>query len=124
MLLRFEVARPYFSTRTMETLYPRGEEAGTTSFRIRFAEEARDDLHGLYDFMVSRKNDDARQAEGALDALRKVLALLESSPFACRRCEGQDPKLRELLVGFGATGYVVQVEIEGPQHLNVLAIRH
>lgn len=94
------------------------------SFRIRFTEEARDDLHRLYDFMLARTDGDPRQAEGALDALRKGLALLETSPFACRRCEGQGPMLRELLVGFGATGYVVLIEIENTDYVTVLAIRH
>jgi plasmid stabilization system protein ParE len=93
-------------------------------FRIRFTEEARDDLHRLYDFLLAHSDGDARQAEAAVGALRKGLDLLETSPFACRRCAGQDPMLRELLVGFGATGYVILVEIESPAHVNVLAIRH
>lgn len=94
------------------------------TFRIRFTEEARDDLHRLCDFMLARTDGDTRQAEGTLDVLRKGFALLETSPFSCRRCAGQDPMLRELLVGFGATGYVALVEIEGPEYVNVLAIRH
>lgn len=94
------------------------------SLRIRFTEESQEDLHRLYDFMLARANGDTSQAEGALDSLRKGFALLETSPFACRRCPGHDPMLRELLIGFVATGYVVLVEIEGPTYVNVLAVRH
>lgn len=94
------------------------------SFRIRFTEEAREDLHRLYDFLLDRTDGDRRQAEAALDALRKAFALLENSPFACRRVAGGDGMLRELLIGFGTTGYVALVEIEGPDTVTVLAFRH
>lgn len=94
------------------------------SFRVRFTEEAREYLHRLYDFMLVRCEGDTRQADDALDALEKGLALVQTSPFACRRHPGQDPMLRELLVGFGASGYVVLIEIEGPGYVTVLAIRH
>lgn len=94
------------------------------SFRLRFTEEARKDLHRLYDFLLDQAACDTRQAEAALEALRRGLALLESSPFACRRAAAGDVMLRELLVGFGATGYVVLVEIEGAEWVTVLAVRH
>lgn len=94
------------------------------SFRIRFTEEAREDLHRLYDFLLAPADGDTRPAEAALDAIRRGFALLESSPFACRRAEGGEVTLRELLVGFGATGYVVLFEIEGADLVTVLAVRH
>ena len=94
------------------------------SFRLRFTEEAREDLHRLYDFLLDATGGDTHQAEAALDALRRGFALLESSPFACRRAAGGDVMLRELLVGFGAAGYVALIEIEGPDIVTVLAVRH
>lgn len=94
------------------------------SFRIRFTEEAREDLHRLYDFLLDQTGGDAHQAEAALEALRRGFALLESSPFACRRAAGGDVMLRELLVGFGAAGYVALIEIEGAEVVTVLAVRH
>ena len=94
------------------------------SFRIRFTEEAREDLHRLYDFLLEQAGGDPRQVESALEALRRGFALLETSPFACRRAPGGDPLLRELLAGFGATGYVALLEIEGADTVTVLAVRH
>ena len=41
-----------------------------------------------------------------------------------RRAAGGDVMLRELLVGFGAAGYVALIEIEGPDIVTVLAVRH
>lgn len=50
--------------------------------------------------------------------------MLETSPFACRRAPAADLLLRELLIGFGAAGYVLLFEIEAGDVVTVLAIRH
>lgn len=94
------------------------------SFRIRFTEEAREDLHRLFDFLLEQAGGDMRHAESALEALRRGFAFLESSTFACRRAPGGHPLLRELVVGFGETGYVALFEIEGADTVTVLAVRH
>lgn len=61
----------------------------------------------------------------ALETIRHGLRGLELSPFACRKAEpGNNPFLRELVIGFGATGYVALFEIESPQTVTVLAVRH
>ena len=92
--------------------------------RVRFTEEARDDLVRLYGFLLQQAAGDWRQAEAALEAIRRGLALLETSPFACRRAAGGDVLLRELLIGFGTSGYVALFEIEDAQTVTVLAVRH
>jgi plasmid stabilization system protein ParE len=94
------------------------------NFKVGFTEEARDDLKRLYGFQLEQAGGDFRQADAALDALRRGVALLESSPFACRRAAGGELMLRELLIGFGATGYVALFEIEDAQTVMVLAVRH
>lgn len=94
------------------------------SFRVRFTDVARDDLERLYGFLLEQSDGDWRAAEAALDAIRRGLALLEASPFACRRVAGSEPMLRELLIGFGATGYVALFEIEDAHTVTVLAMRH
>ncbi len=94
------------------------------NFRVRFTEEARDDLKRLHGFKLEQAGGDVRHADAALEALRRGIAVLESSPFACRRASGGDVMLRELLVGFGATGYVALFEIEDVQTVTVLAVRH
>lgn len=94
------------------------------SFRVRFTEEALDDLQRLYDSLLQHTNGDWRPAEAALEAIRHGFALLETSPLGCRRAAGGDVLLRELLVGFGAAGYVLLFEIEDAETVTVLAARH
>lgn len=94
------------------------------NFSVGFTEEARDDLRRLYGFQLEQAGGDLRQADAALDAIRRGVALLESSPFACRRAAGGDVMLRELLIGFGAAGYVALFEIEDAETVTVLAVRH
>jgi plasmid stabilization system protein ParE len=94
------------------------------SFRVGFTEEARDDLKRLYGFLLQQAAGDWRQADNAMEAIRHGLALLETSPFACRRAAGGEALLRELLIGFGAAGYVALFEIEDAKSVTVLAVRH
>jgi len=94
------------------------------SFRIRFTEEARDDLERLYDFLLQQAGGDWRQADAGLEAIFRGVAFLETSPFACRRAAGGEAILRELLIGFGAAGYVALFEVESAETVTVLAVRH
>ena len=94
------------------------------TFHVRFTDEALDDLQRLYAFQLERSGGDWRQAEAAIEAIRRGLAMLETSPFACRRAPTGDPLLRELLIGFGATGYVLLFDIGGESFVTVLAARH
>ncbi len=50
--------------------------------------------------------------------------MLELAPLSCRRAAGGDPFLRELVIGIGASGYVMLFEIEEAQTVTVLAVRH
>jgi len=94
------------------------------NFQVRFTEEALEDLVRLYSFNLEQADGDVGQAEAALEAIRRGIALLETSPFACRRAAGADALLRELLVGFGSAGYVALFEIEVAKSVTVLAVRH
>lgn len=91
------------------------------SYRIRFTEEAQDDLLRLYDFFLQR---DIALAEQALDAIRQALALLEAFPFSCRKAQPDSPLLRELLIPFGREGYVALFEIDDATTVTLLAFRH
>jgi len=91
-------------------------------FQVRFTEEARVDLVRLYDFVLQRQ-ESLEVAEASLRAIEHGLILLETSPFACRPAAG-DPFLRELVIGFGATGYVALFEVEDATTVTVLAVRH
>jgi hypothetical protein len=71
-------------------------------------------------FLVGK---DARPAAKALRMIRHSLKLLRFSPYACRKAAADTPRLRELLIPFGASGYVVLFEIEPPRTVTILAAR-
>ena len=94
------------------------------SFRVRFTPEAEDDLVRLYDFLLQREDDGWAVADRAIDAIRNGIALLETSPFNCRKATPSNSFLRELIISFGAAGYVALFEIEDEKTVTVLAVRH
>ena len=94
------------------------------TFRVRFTTEAEDDLVRRYGFILARNETDLAVAERALEAIRHAIAGLERSPFSYRKAAADTPFLRELVVPFGAPGYVALFEIEDHQTVIVLAVRH
>ena len=97
------------------------------SFRVRLTREAEADLERLFDFVLERElardGGDLELAQLALSAIRDGLHTLRSSPFTCRKA-GASPFLRELVIGFGHTGYVALFEITGSAEVVVAALRH
>ncbi len=94
------------------------------SHRIRFTEEAEVDLVRLYQFMLERDSADLALAERALDAIRKAFRSLEFMPFSFRKATSDNPFLREIVIPFGASGYVALYEIENDETVTILAVRH
>lgn len=94
------------------------------SYRIRFTEEAEADLVRLYGFMLERDGADLALAERALDAIRKAFRSLEFMPFSFRKAISGNPFLREIVIPFGASGYVALYEIENEETVTILAVRH
>ena len=94
------------------------------TFKIRFTEEALADLERLYDFALERDDGDWTTAERALEAIRDGLDLLGKSPFSCRKAAPENTFLRELIIAFGASGYVALFEIDDAKTVTVLAVRH
>lgn len=92
------------------------------TFSVRFTEEARQDIKRLYAFILERDDVDFGLAERALDAIKAGIDSLKHNPFSCRKTS--TPFLRELVISFGATGYVALFEIETNQVVTLLAIRH
>jgi plasmid stabilization system protein ParE len=92
-------------------------------FRVRFTPEADEDLLRLFDYLLER---DLAAAEGAEAAIAKAIELLELFPFSCRKPSGGSgsPFLRELIIPFGGSGYVALFEIENPDTVTILALRH
>jgi plasmid stabilization system protein ParE len=85
--------------------------------------EAEEDLLRLFDFLIEQ---DFAAAERAEAAMTKAVEFLEVFPFSCRKAIGGTgwPFLRELIIPFGGSGYVALFEIEDPQTVAILAVRH
>ena len=92
-------------------------------FKVRFTPDAEADLLRLFDFLLEQ---DIAAAEKARAAIAKAIELLEVFPFTCRKALGGDgnPFLRELIIPFGASGYVALFEIENRDTVTILALRH
>jgi plasmid stabilization system protein ParE len=96
------------------------------SFDVRFAEAAEEDLIRLFEFLLERAEttDDLDRAQHAIDAIRAAaLHHLASTPYSFRKT-GRSPTRRELIIPFGATGYVALFEIASATSVVVLAVRH
>lgn len=91
------------------------------TYRVRFTRAAQDDLMRLYAFQLER---DLAVAERARDAIAKAIELLRDFPFTCRKAAIDSPFLRELVISFGASGYVALFEIEDARTVTILAVRH
>ena len=91
------------------------------SYRVRYTRAARDDLVRLYQFLLER---DLQAATQAREAIGKSIEFLQQFPFTCRKAVPNNPFLREMVIPFGASGYVALFEIENSKTVTILAIRH
>jgi plasmid stabilization system protein ParE len=94
------------------------------SYRVRFTAEAEDDLVRLYEFILARDETDWAVANRALEAIRHAVRSLELAPFAYRKATPGNPFLREIVIPFGASGYVALFEIDDDKTVSILAVRH
>lgn len=94
------------------------------SYQVRFTEDAEADLLRLYEFILTKEQSDWSQANRALEAIKNGIRSLELSPFSYRKATADNPFLRELLIPFGASGYVALFEIENEKTVTILAVRH
>lgn len=96
-------------------------------FTVEFSASAAVDLEQLFDFALQRELDsetgDLDIPERAVQAIKNGIALLTSSPFACRKA-GSSSFIRELIIPFGHTGYVALFEIVNSNTVIIGAIRH
>ena len=91
------------------------------SYKVRYTEAAREDLKRLFTFLVGQ---DQRAAQHARKAIADSIKLLQEFPFTCRKAIPENPLLREMLISFGAAGYVALFEIEDNNTVTILAVRH
>ena len=96
-------------------------------YKVVFSQAAAEDLEQLFDFALQRELDsetgDLNVREKAVQAIKSGIALLTSSPFACRKV-GSNSFIRELIIPFGHTGYVALFEIVDSNTVIIGAIRH
>src|SRR5699024_9526819 len=97
------------------------KQGGCVSWRVRYSPAARVDLKRLYGFLLEH---DIAAARRALTVIIKSTDLLWQFPFTRRNVDADHPLLRELLVPFGASCYVLLYEIENDTTITILAVRH
>jgi plasmid stabilization system protein ParE len=96
------------------------------TFRVEFTPEALADLERWFDFLLDRTEtvEDALRAFEAVEAIRTAAnSHLSTTPYSYRKV-GSRPTLRELIVPFGATGYVLRFDIRTPELVLVIGARH
>lgn len=91
------------------------------SYRLRYTSAARSDIKRLHAFLLKR---DLAAAEKATETIIRTIEGLADFPFAARKAPGGNSFLRELIIPFGASGYVALFEIEDQHTVTILAVRH
>ena len=91
------------------------------NWQVRYAPAARHDQKRLFGFLLEQ---DTAAARRALAAIIKGTELLRQFPFSCRKAGPDNPWLRELLVSFGNSGYILLYEIDDQHTITILAVRH
>ena len=76
-------------------------------YTVRLTANAREDLLRLYDFLLEK---DFPLAQRALQVIDDGLRVLEKFPFTCRKAAdgAHGPRLRELVIPFGSTGFTAK----------------
>jgi plasmid stabilization system protein ParE len=101
----------------------------TGSYEVIFSDEAEEDVLRLFDFALMRELESAAAdlsiPERAIEAIRTGCNFLSHSPYSCRKAlPGDNSFVRELLISFGADGYVALFEIVDAKKVIVGAVRH
>ena len=91
------------------------------TYELRYTEEALGDFDRIYDFLIAY---DIDVAEKAIRAIRAGLEILSDFPVSCRKASAENSLMRELLVPFGSSGYVVLFRIDSPETVTIAAVRH
>lgn len=96
------------------------------TFKVEFTPEAEADLDRMFDFLLERAETvvDAMRAYQAIEAVRTAAnSHLSITPYSYRKV-GVRPTLRELIVPFGSTGYILRFDIRTPELVLVIGARH
>ena len=91
------------------------------SYQVRYTRAATEDIVRLYGFLIEQNVGAAKEA---LEAIQSGIETLRDFPFTCRKATPENPLFREMIISFGARGYIVLFEIENKRTVTILAIRH
>jgi plasmid stabilization system protein ParE len=96
------------------------------SYAVEFTPGAEDDLVRLYEFLLDRAEtlEELDVADEAVKAIRQAaLSHLSTTPYSYRKV-GVRSTLRELIIPFGITGYILRFDIRSPELVLVIGARH
>ena len=96
------------------------------SYAVEFTQGAEDDLVRLYDLLLERAEtlEELDVADEAVRAIRQAASShLSTSPYSYRKV-GARSTLRELIIPFGTTGYILRFDIRSPELVLVIGARH
>jgi plasmid stabilization system protein ParE len=96
------------------------------SYVVEFTQGAEDDLVRLYDYLLDRAEtlEELDVADEALNIIRlAALSHLSTTPYSYRKV-GTRSTLRELIIPFGKTGYILRFDIRSPDLVLVIGARH
>ena len=94
-------------------------------YTVTLTREAFEDLLRLEDFLVESalQHGDFDLPRRAIAAIRREFRILETNPFTCRIADA-DRLERELVIPFGASGYVALFRVISDREVVIAAIRH
>lgn len=90
------------------------------SYIVRWSDNALTPLVRVHAFLAES---DPLAAQKTLDAIEAATDVLEQFPHAGRPADDLEPEHRELLIPFGASGYVVFYDV-GEGHVLILSLKH
>ena len=96
------------------------------SYAVAFTQGAEDDLLRLYEYLLDRAEtlEELDVADVAVKVMRQAaLSHLATTPYSYRKV-GARSTLRELIIPFGTTGYILRFDIRSPELVLVIGARH
>ena len=96
------------------------------SYAVEFTQGAEDDLVRLYGHLLDRAGtlEELDLADVAVRVIRPgALSHLSTLPYSYRKV-GAQSTLRELIIPFGTTGYILRFDIRSPELVLVIGARH
>jgi hypothetical protein len=96
------------------------------SYVVEFTQGAEDGLLRLYDFLLDHAEtlEELDVADEAIEVIRQAaLSHLSKTPYSYRKV-GARSTLRELIIPFGTTGYVLRFDIRSHGLVLVIGARH